>query len=225
MISDGADVRLRPLAPSRPPADAVAEPGGQLAPGQAGDGADAPWWKAVPWWVFLVTALLASLLAWLIFGVRKKPLDRSTGEIELASASAQAPPTVTAAPARRAPAPPPGPSMAPIPLPAELGYQRPRTVRLVVVRGSRKGKEYRATLKDRVVVGSRSSCDCVLADEPGVAPQQFELYQEGEQVFVRDLAKDHPTRFGGHALTEPRPIKSNDLLGTQEVILRLVIEG
>jgi len=96
-------------------------------------------------------------------------------------------------------------------------------VRLIVVRGSRKGKEYVLTLRENAVVGSRSDCDCVLP-EPGLGAQQFELFQDDSKVFLRNLATSNKTRMGGHAVIEAKRVRSNDLIGTAEVILRIVLD-
>ncbi len=101
---------------------------------------------------------------------------------------------------------------------------RIRGLRFIVVRGSRPGRQYRLMLQDRAVVGSRSSCDCVLVDEPNVAPSQFELMQEAGQIIIRNLSETHPTLLDGLPIGEHQALKSDDLIGTREVILRVVLD-
>jgi hypothetical protein len=98
-----------------------------------------------------------------------------------------------------------------------------RLVRLIVVRGAKPGRQYALTLFQNAVVGSRSTCDCVLVD-PGVAPTQFELLQHDGRVYVRNLAGTNPTLVDGLALTEQHPMKSGALVGNRDFIVRIVYE-
>jgi hypothetical protein len=91
-----------------------------------------------------------------------------------------------------------------------------------VLRGSHRGKEYEVTLANTAVVGARSSCDCVLSEERDLAPQQFELMQRDRRVMIRNLAEAPPTLLNGLALDDWQPLKSNDLVGTGDTILRVV---
>lgn len=98
-----------------------------------------------------------------------------------------------------------------------------RPVRLVVVRGSRKGKEYAFVLGEAAVVGKRSICDCVLSDEEHIDGEQFELYQLADGVWVRNLSSSKPTYKGGRKLEGDQKVKTGDLIGTRETILRIVL--
>ena len=99
-----------------------------------------------------------------------------------------------------------------------------KAVRLIVIRGSRQGRQYNLMIKGRGVVGSRSDCDCVLIDETDIEPQQFELYFDGIKVLIRNLSETHPTLINGQTITGRTEISSNTLIGTDATILRLVYE-
>ena len=101
-------------------------------------------------------------------------------------------------------------------------FEPPRRLRLIVLRGSRRGKEYALTLGNTAVVGSRSTCELVLSDEREIAAQQFELAQHDRRVLIRNLATTAPTLLNGLAIVDWEPIKSNDLVGTGETVLRIV---
>ncbi len=97
-----------------------------------------------------------------------------------------------------------------------------RVVRLIVVRGKNPGKQYSVTLLEKAVVGVRSTCDCVLFDEPGVSPEQFELYQMDGHVFLRNLSKDNPTLVDGLPTENQHRIQSEALVGTRDFIVRVI---
>lgn len=110
----------------------------------------------------------------------------------------------------------------------ELDPERPlrrRVVRLVVVRGQNKGREYRTVLRARAVVGTRSTCDCVLAGEENIGKEQFELLQRDDQVYVQNLDEHRPTLINGLAMKSRQPVNSGDLVGTQDTILRVMLDG
>jgi hypothetical protein len=62
----------------------------------------------------------------------------------------------------------------------------------------------------------------VLSEERDLAPQQFELMQRDRRVMIRNLAEAPPTLLNGLALDDWQPLKSNDLVGTGDTILRVV---
>lgn len=99
-----------------------------------------------------------------------------------------------------------------------------KAVRLVVVRGSRQGKQYTVMVKGAVVVGQRSDSDCVLIDEPGVDAQQFELYFDGINLYIRNLSEIHPTLINGQTIAGRLEIRSDTLVGTETAILKVVFE-
>ncbi|MCH9648173.1 MAG: VWA domain-containing protein [Deltaproteobacteria bacterium] len=178
-------------------------------------------WQSIPWWLYALAAVLFVLLAWLV----TRPAKPGEEEDSLLEGSSAGVPSSDEK----------GPKFTPS-VPAQTNKDFPevaatsgsvlklRSLRLIVVRGSRKGKEYKVSFRERAVVGARSTCDCVLGDEPGIAPEQFEITQENGQFYVKNLAPGSPTRMGGHTLNEPRRLKSNDLIGTSETILRIVLE-
>ncbi len=248
-LSRGTDVRLLPMASSSSSAAAAAAASGEeevpaepplsAEISQPDDGAASPvpeeaiseqeipeggvpekgqgWWQRVPWWIYALTGLLLALLVGMLSGMAGRSGSSQDDPIEEPE---EAPKAVALAPddpaLREVPA---------IPIGLEgVGAARPRNVRLVVVRGSRKGKEYRLTFRDKAVVGARSNCECVLTDEVGISPEQFELTQGDGQVFLRNLAPSNPTRMGGHAVLQARRLRSGDLVGTSELILRVILE-
>lgn len=99
----------------------------------------------------------------------------------------------------------------------------PRIVRLVVLRGRNKGKQYRVLLRDQLIVGSRTTADLVLAGEANVAPEQFELSQKKGDIFIANLAEDKPTLVNGHELEEQQLLRAGDLVGNGDIILRVVL--
>jgi hypothetical protein len=98
-----------------------------------------------------------------------------------------------------------------------------RLVRMIVVRGEKSGRQYTLTLFKNAIVGSRSTCDCVLA-ETGVASLQFELYQLDGRVYIRNLADSNPTLVDGMSIPDRHPLKSGSLVGNRDFIVRLVYE-
>lgn len=97
-----------------------------------------------------------------------------------------------------------------------------RMVRLVVVRGTKPGKQYTLTLLERARVGSRSTCECVLIGEPRVSAEQFELFQLDGNVLVRNLSPDNPTLLDGLPIEGQQPIQTEALVGTREFIVRVL---
>ncbi|MEM1247033.1 MAG: VWA domain-containing protein [Acidobacteriota bacterium] len=111
-----------------------------------------------------------------------------------------------------------------VPLDPERPLRR-RVVRLVVVRGQNKGREYRTVLHARAVVGTRSTCDCVLAGEENIGKEQFELVQRDDQVYVQNLDELRPTLINGLAMKKRELVNTGDLVGTQDTILRVMLDG
>lgn len=97
-----------------------------------------------------------------------------------------------------------------------------RVVRLIVVRGKKPGRTYNLTLLDKAIVGTRSTCDCVLPDEPGVAPEQFELFQMDGHVFLRNLSDRNPTLVDGLPTEHQHRLQTEALVGTREFIVRII---
>jgi hypothetical protein len=99
-----------------------------------------------------------------------------------------------------------------------------RIVRLVVVRGSRKGRQYTIPMPagERAVVGRRSTCNCVLGEETGIDAVQFELSNEGGEIHILNLSNRMPTLLEGHPLDDKTRLPSDALVGTGETVLRIV---
>ena len=96
-------------------------------------------------------------------------------------------------------------------------------LRLVVVRGSERGREYRFLLRSEGVVGSGKGSDFVLEGEAGLAGQQLTLRQSAGAVYAQNLSKRDPMLLNGATLDQPQPIKSGDLLGNRAFIARVVL--
>ncbi len=217
VLSQGIGVRLLPVAapapaaallPAEPavvgPAPAPAESPGDSPGGAAEPAAAAPGRG----WLWALAALAAAALGLAL----RAALRRRKAAPEVEPDEPEIEVEVAGAPERQVP-------------PARLMSRgRMRGLRFVVVRGSRPGRQYRLMLQDRAVVGSRSSCECVLADEPNIAPAQFELTQDIGQIYIRNLADDHPTLLDGLPIGDHQVLKSDDLIGTREVILRVVLD-
>ncbi|MEM7481210.1 MAG: VWA domain-containing protein [Acidobacteriota bacterium] len=189
------------------PGEEAGEAGTVAARGVGGRGVGAPWWRQPLLWLAL---LALALLIWLLLRMRRRPAPEGTEGDANASGGVTLPPVT-------------------VPDTSEFEAMQgerlvdPRSVRFVVLRGSRKGREYRVLLRDRAVVGARSTCDLVLTDEADIAPEQFELTQVAKDVFLRNLSERSPTLVNGLASTDGHVLKSNDLVGTRETILRAVI--
>lgn len=230
VLTAGKDVRMLPQPD-----------GARTAPGAAASGADAGTASAggteetasgvlgpaaapdagrVRFWLYLaLAAAVAALLAWLAGRLaRRRQPEAAVGPAPAPPPPLPAPPAAPGVVSRAATAAAnelfPG---------ATLARERPRRVRLIVLRGSRRGREYALTLEASAVVGSRSTCDLVLAEETDIAARQFELAQRDRRVMIRNLAgAASPTLLNGLALTDWEPVKSNDLVGTGGTILRVV---
>ena len=96
-------------------------------------------------------------------------------------------------------------------------------LRLVVVRGSQKGREYRFLLRDSARIGSGRRCEFCLDDEPGVDPEQLELRQDAGSVRLRNLARRRPTLLNGARMTDDAELSNGDLVGTGDFIARVVL--
>lgn len=189
----------------KPPAAVAATGAGETAATEQGTGGESAWeltrpgsW---PWWLWASGGFLVLLGLLAILAARGPRPVREGSElprpISLDDVDTPPPPT----------------SFEPI------------AVRLIVVRGSRKGREYRFQLTERATVGKRSSCECVLADEETLAPEQFVLERRAGEIWLRDLSRSGTTRVGGRPLEGERQVTSGDLVGTQETILRLMIDA
>lgn len=98
----------------------------------------------------------------------------------------------------------------------------PKQVRLIVVRGSRKGRQFSFVVENRAVVGRRSDCACVMAEETGIDAMQFELIHENGELFIENLSNRLPTLVESEPLTGRLRLTSDTLLGTGESLLRIV---
>ena len=107
---------------------------------------------------------------------------------------------------------------------ADDGLFAPRSVRLVTVRGEKKGKQYRGIIRKRLNVGGRSTNDIVLAGESSAPAELFALTQEAYQLRLVPLS-EQPVLCNGLALDEERELQTGDLIGTHDLIFRLVLDG
>jgi len=99
----------------------------------------------------------------------------------------------------------------------------PRVVRFVVLRGRNKGKQYRSLLRQKLVVGSRSTADLVVVGEVNVGAEQFELTQDGGDVIIRNLNDERPTLINGLDMETGQRLQAGDLVGNEDVIFRTVL--
>jgi VWFA-related protein len=169
-------------------------------------GADTASWN----WLWLTLPLLAAAAAGWLMWTRRAPAA-ITPETDLATLPSVGPveaPTYTTAGGLVTTRPP---------RPNKL-----RVVRLIVVRGNKPGTQYSVTLLDRAVLGARSSCDCVLFGEPGVSPEQFELFQRDGHVFMRNLSETNPTLIDGLPADGRQRIQTEALIGTRDFIVRVI---
>ena len=232
VLSGGGPVRLLPLVRAAPtePAEPAAE---EIAPARAEPAVPSPNRKSGtafdprPWLIGL--ALLVVVLV--LLGVRATSQRRRRRSE--ASFYTQPPPlpidprseSTILDPPR--PIPMPGERL-PRPRPTRREPPRrsstgpPKQVRLIVVRGSRQGRQYSFVVRDRAVVGRRSSCDCVLAEETGIDAIQFELFHEKGELYIENLSDRLPTLITGHPLTGRLRLTSDTLIGTGETVLRIV---
>ncbi len=99
----------------------------------------------------------------------------------------------------------------------------PRTVRLVTVRGIQKGKQYRAIVRESLSVGARSSNDVVLVDEPGAPPELLRIVQDEYRLQLQ--AGDKQTVLcNGLPPEAGDELRSGDLIGTRDLIFRIVLD-
>jgi hypothetical protein len=232
ILSSGRSVRLLPLVKSAVPTESPireAYPAGidTAAPGKPE--------RRLPFeldpWLIGLSALAVVLILWGVLAARKRtrrrayrrrtPIQPPSLPIESSSERSSLDPAY------------------PVPMPGERPYRQPdepaaptqpssrptgppKQVRLIVVRGSRKGRQYSFVVRERTVVGRRSSNDCVLAEETGIDAVQFELLHENGELFVENLSDRLPTLVDGHPLTGKVRLDSNTLIGSNETILRIV---
>ena len=189
VLSRGTDVRLLPLpgsASGEGSAQAAGEAagaegetrqdgGGPAGGSAAGAGGESEaesqdavaWWQTVPWWLYALAAVLFVLLAWL---VTRPPRPQDEEEVDDLDGRAPGSPAQEKGPKFTPSVPAQGLKEFPVVTATTGSVLKPRSLRLIVVRGSRKGKEYKVRFRERAVVGSRSTCDCVLGEEKGHCP-------------------------------------------------------
>jgi hypothetical protein len=214
VLSDGQAIRLLPsaaLETTRKPGARVSDPGAEAKTSIQPDAAEPKSSAGSTWsWFWLVLPLLAAVAAgWLVW--QRRSHETAVPEPEpddLPAIEPLATPTYTTESGIVTNRPP---------RPAKL-----RVVRLLVVRGKKPGQQYSVTLLEKAVVGARSTCDCVLFDEPGVAPEQFELYQTDGQVFIKNLSEGNPTLIDGLPIESQHRIQSEALVGTHSFIVRVI---
>jgi hypothetical protein len=215
VLADGADVRLLPgnPPPILPAASAPAATPAADRPPPVEEAAEGSY-RPGPWMLLGAVLAVAGGISWRLLGSRRRLEDGAAAE---APAGAAGPDPVLDEPAILATLPATDP-------PTERVDSPPaRWVRLVVIRGSRRGRQYSFPMQDRAVVGQRSDCDCVLAEEPGIAARQFELTERLGRLSIRDLSDGSPTLVNGLTVEDSPVIRDNALIGTGETILRLVL--
>lgn len=214
VLSDGQAIRLLPSAApveAREPKDQRLEPDDETEAASETLASQPATSAASGWnWLWLTLPLLAALAGgWLVWNRRSPAAITPETDLDaLPPVEPVAAPTFTTADGLVTSRPP---------RPVKL-----RVVKLIVVRGQKQGKQYNVTLLDKAVVGARSTCDCVLYDEPGVSPEQFELCQIDGYVFMRNLSTENPTLVDGLPTESQQRIQSEALVGTRDFIVRVI---
>jgi hypothetical protein len=231
VLSSGGTVRLLPLAapvdePERPQLDEQASPSEGLET-RAAEPEPRSWT-----WLYGVALLGIAALLWRWWvGTRRTDQAELDAGAELQTAVAP-PPSID--PRSEAiidpPMPPPMPGEersftlppTPISTPKTKVKAPPIQVRLIVVRGSRRGKQYSFVVDDNAVVGKRSTCTCVLTEESGIDAEQFELTHEDGGLFIHNLSSQLPTLVSGGPISGKLRLTSDTLIGTGDTVLRIV---
>lgn len=241
VLSSGGSVRLLPIgvAGDSPDAGTTAGPAptsketSDLVVESGSTGVPATDHKARSWgWLTALGLLSIGVLIWKWWTGRERRDQREQdARAKLVGSAPPPPPIDPRSEANVDPLkPPPLPGeQRPIPLPP-TPESTPRTrakappipVRLIVVRGSRRGKQYSFVVHDSAVVGKRSSCNCVLAEESGIDAEQFELIHEDGGLFIRNLSEHLPTLISGGPINGKLRLTSNTLIGTGDTVLRIV---
>ena len=239
VLSSGGAVRLLPLT------TASGVPGqgteGELSPAEpepqapapksdSGEGRSTDDGFAYSKWLIGLALLILGVAAWRWWSGRQQ----AEGEVAETWNETQSPVPPPIDPRSEAiidpPKPPPYPGEerllarppAPLPTPKAKVKAPPIRARLVVVRGSRRGKQYSFLVDDTAVVGKRSSCTCVLTDETGIDAEQFELIHEEGGLFIRNLSEHLPTLISGGPINGKLRLSSDTLIGTGDTVLRIV---
>ena len=163
-----------------------------------------------PRWVLpaaLGAALLLAVLGWWAWSRRRQGTDELVEFGDL-------PPTPVAGERPSAAAPGPG-AAAP-----EHGAAG-RNLRLVVVHGQTTGQTYDVELQRRCVVGSEGGNDLAL-DEVGIEPHHFELFLQGQDVWIRDLTEQRKTSVNGVPIAGSFQLESGDLVRAGRTEMRVV---
>ena len=241
VLSSGGSVRLLPVrataeaddAGSSADATAPAEP----RPDSAADTSstsEEPGEPPRPWlnWLFGLVLLGLGILLWRWWSRRRGP-DKEA-EVTPVESGEETPPLSPIDPRSdgiidpHKPPPMPGQVGAfdrpptPVPTPRANAKAPPIQVRLVIVRGSRRGRQYSFVVAENAVVGKRSTCDCVLTDETGIDAEQFELLHEEGGLFIRNLSQHLPTLISGGPIRGKIRLTSDTLIGTGDTVLRIV---
>jgi VWFA-related protein len=230
VVSGGGAVRLLPIG--QPTSTSPAEPAALDTSRQTVTSRDeevAPPADLWPWVIGLSTLAVVLLLLGAVSAYRRRSPQ------SVAPGYWSQPPTPPVEPSPRRPMTPPETDVTAMPVstvserasddrsgPTPSSAQR--TVRLIVVRGSRKGRQYTIPMPagERAVVGKRSTCDCVLGEEGGIDAVQFELLNEGGDIHILNLSNRMPTLLAGQPLDDKTRLQSDALVGTGETILRIV---
>ena len=241
VLSGGGSVRLLPLgaasgSTSRQPAAgpvSIATETSNTAVESGPSAVSATDHKARSWvWLIALGLLALAVLIWKWWTGRERRDQRESDA--LAKLQVSVPPPAPIDPRSEAiidpPKPPPLPAghqLSPLPptpesTPRTRAKAPPIPVRLIVVRGSRRGKQYSFVVHDRAVVGKRSSCSCVLAEESGIDAEQFELLHEDGGLFIRNLSEHLPTLISGGPINGKLRLASDTLIGTGDTVLRIV---
>ncbi len=100
------------------------------------------------------------------------------------------------------------------------------SVKLEVVRGSRKGETLELTVDRAVSVGrSRKGNQLIMEGDLGISGRHLEFYLEQDRLFVRDLGSTNGTFVNGVRIQAAQRIQKDDLILVGGTELRVLIDA
>ncbi len=97
-------------------------------------------------------------------------------------------------------------------------------IQLVVIRGRKPGRTYRARVAGRCTAGAGDSNDIVLAQEDGVETHHFELVREAEELWIRPQNQRSTTSVNGVPTADRHQLEPDDLILAGSTELRIIFE-
>ena len=112
---------------------------------------------------------------------------------------------------------PPSPPIQPPVAKSPVGQR----VKLTVVVGVQKGKQYQIKVAEKAILGRAGSCDLSLSDDVEVSTQHALLQFVNGKLTVRDLHSTNGTQVNGVPINNDYPLRSGDLLLLGRTELRI----